>query len=238
MRTKILTTAAAFFFFGLFTSCHKFWQIEGNHHVITQTRNVSEFNEIVSEGDFDVAVVNDSTKELSVEAEENLLPFIETYVSNNKLIVRTKRNKNIKNHYRIIINVRSPQISGLHLSGSGKIKADTLKANEINIKLSGSGNINLAAKCGTINAYISGSGEINISGTSDKTNFDISGSGNINSYLLSQNSCYADIDGSGNIYASVEKYISVDISGSGNLHYYGNPAVETHIKGSGKVIHH
>ncbi|MDD5570005.1 MAG: DUF2807 domain-containing protein [Bacteroidales bacterium] len=238
MKTKILTIAAASLLSVLFTSCYKFWRIEGNHHVVNQNRNVPEFYEIVSEGDFYVSVINDSIKELSVEAEENLLPFIETFVSDNKLIVRTKRGKNIKNHNRMIIKVRSPQISGLHLSGSGKIEADTLKTNELTVKISGSGNIDLGAKCGTINANISGSGEINISGTSDKTNFDISGSGNINSYFLSQNLCYASIDGSGSIYATVEKYISVNISGSGNFHYYGNPTVETHIKGSGKVVRH
>lgn len=236
--TTILLFSAALTGLLYFTSCTKFHAIEGNHNVVTETRNLNSFSELRSEGSFDVYVIQDSEFYVKVEAEENLLPYIETDISGEELVIKTKDHRNLKNHSTIKLFVHTPSVNSLTLEGSGKIDCDSISENNLNIRLEGSGKIFLAqVNCNKIKTKISGSGEVEISGTANETDFDISGSGDIHSYNLLQDTCYADISGSGDMYINVVKFLDVKISGSGKVHYYGNPDVNTNITGSGAVIH-
>lgn len=220
------------------TSCTNFHAIDGNHNVVTETRNVSSFTELCSEGSFDVYLIHDTVCYVQVEAEENLLPYIDTDVNGDELVIKTHDHRNLKPHNTIKIFVHAPGVNSVTLEGSGKIDCDSISESNFNIHLDGSGDIFIdMATCDKIKTKISGSGEVNISGTANETDFNISGSGDINSYGLVQDTCFADISGSGDMYVNVNKLLDVHISGSGKVHYYGNPVVNTDITGSGEVIH-
>jgi hypothetical protein len=236
--TAILLFSSALVSFVYFTSCTNFIGIEGNHNVVTETRNVSSFTELRSEGSYDVYLIQDTVFYVKVEAEENLLPYIITDISGEELVIRTKEHKNLKNHTTIKIYVHAPSVSSMTLEGSGKIDCDNISVNDLTIHLDGSGNIYLdQAICDKLETKISGSGQVELSGTVNETDFNISGSGDINSYGLVQDTCFADISGSGNMFVNVNKLLEVQITGSGEVHYYGNPVVNSDITGSGEVVH-
>lgn len=236
--TAIILFSSALFSLIYLTSCTNFHAIEGNHNVVTETRNVSAFTELRSEGSFDVYLIKDSVCYVQVEAEENLLPYIDTDVNGDELVIKTHDHRNIKENYTIKIYVHSSAVNSITLEGSGKIDCDTVIVNNFSIHLDGSGEILVnQALCDKMKTKISGSGEVSITGVSNETDFDISGSGDIHSYGFVQDSCFADISGSGSMYLTVEKFLDVHITGSGTVHYYGNPVVNTDITGSGVVIH-
>ncbi|MFH0866862.1 MAG: head GIN domain-containing protein [Bacteroidota bacterium] len=236
--TAILLFSSALVSFVYLTSCTNFHAIEGNHNVVTETRNISSFTELRSEGSYDVYLIHDSVFYAQVEAEENLLPYIITEISGGELVIKTHEHKNLKNHTTIKIFVHAPSANSLTLEGSGKIDCDSISEDNLKIFLDGSGNIFLGkAECDKIKTKISGSGEVDLSGTANETDFNISGSGDINSYNLVQDTCYADISGSGDMYINVNKFLDVHITGSGTVHYYGTPVVNSDITGSGMVIH-
>jgi len=218
-------------------SCFHLNDIEGNYNLVTTTRSVGSFTGVESCGDLQVKIVSDSTWFVEIEGEENLIPYIETDVNNGILRIETQHRRNLDPNYPIIIYVHTPTLASVELSGSGSISSDTLNTPNLDIRLSGSGNINLPVVATDVDATISGSGDIFLSGSSVSADFEISGSGDIHAYTFPVSECMADISGSGSMYVNVSDLLDVVISGSGNVHYQGNPIVSVSIIGSGQVIH-
>lgn len=212
-------------------------KIEGNYHVTTEERAVSSFTQLTSEGDYDVYYSYSPNYSVSIEAESNLIPFIQTDIKGNDIVIRTQRNKRFDNHFPIKVFVQAPYINEVSLSGSGKIEIDSATTESFTMVVSGSGSINAAIYTSSFTSKVSGSGHIYLTGYADQTDIDISGSGNIDSYDFIQGTCNADISGSGKMKVYVNDVLNAHISGSGTIYYRGNPQVNSHITGSGRIIH-
>jgi len=215
-----------------------FWNcVDGNGNITSARRVIGDFSKVENSGEFIVDVTIGPVNRVIVEADDNLLSYIETYIQGNTLVIETQNNHCIKSREPIHVYVITPVLSELKLSGSGVIYCDSLTTNEISLVLTGSGDIDAAGiNANLVEAVIEGSGEINISGTAVNTNFIIEGSGNIKSLNLEQDKCIASILGSGNIYAFVNESLDALIEGSGNVIYKGDPAIVSEILGSGRVI--
>jgi hypothetical protein len=238
----------------MLSGCYKWHHVEGNYNVETENRQLPDFKEVHNEGEFDVYIIQDGLSEVEIEAESNLIPLIRTRIEGSALVIDTK--DDLDPNFSMNVYVHTGEIREIRLSGSGKVEADSIVTEDIDIdlsgsgymffggtgdfvdcKLSGSGDIDLDLECNTLEADISGSGSINVTGTADEGDFGISGSGSINAYELILQECHAGISGSGSMYLTVEDHLYVDISGSGSVFYLGTPSVDTHITGSGSVIH-
>lgn len=256
MKTKNVTLALLLLMAGLiFTGCYTPWHhVEGNYDVTTETRQVGNFHQVVNEGEFDVYIIQDGLEEVVIEAESNLIPLIRTQIEGSALVIDTK--DNLQSHYPMKVYVHAKEIDEVTLSGSGLMHAEDIVTGDVEISLSGSGNIlffgtaqdvkcsisgsgsmDLGLTCMELNADISGSGEMEVVGAGNKGDYDISGSGSIRAYDFILQECYANISGSGSIYVNVEDYLNVDISGSGSVYYIGTPVIESKITGSGSIIH-
>jgi hypothetical protein len=203
-----------------------------------QTRQVSGFNGIASSGSFNVHVKIDGTESLKLIAAANVINDIETVVENNKLMIRFK--KDISWHHnvgKIDVYVTAKALNDLSNSGSGNIKVDgELHSDDVNLKISGSGNITSSVKSNELHASISGSGSINLTGNSSNADLVISGSGEIRASQFKAETTAVRISGSGNAHITADKAISAHISGSGNLTYSGNAStIDIRTTGSGRV---
>lgn len=211
--------------------------IDGNNNPTTETRNVSYFTGVISRGCFDVRIIQGSTSEVVINAESNLLQFIETQVRGNNLVIKTHNSRRLNNHRSMIITITMPEIDKIELDGSGTITADAVDAQELDINLSGSGQIDLDISVDHLYGTISGSGHVNLSGFANYGKLNISGSGKLDARNLIQDRCIARISGSGRMYVFVNDFLDATISGSGDIYYDGNPSITSHISGSGRVIH-
>jgi hypothetical protein len=211
-------------------------RIEGNNKVISKTREVSSFNEVVSMGNFNVTITIADSTSLIVSAEENLFPFIITSVRGQKFYAEVKEDYQLDNNKPIEIILTTPNLEGVKLTGSGVILCDSLATDLFSAEITGSGVIEFSkVTAKDVIGDILGSGEIFISGETDRSEFYISGSGNIQCLDLFQTDCYSNISGSGNVYTHVNDYLEVDISGSGSVYYTGSPEIDSYITGSGEV---
>jgi hypothetical protein len=220
----------------LATGCIEQFNIRGNGMEATEERVVPIFNKVKSSGSFDVVITNGEQFEVLVNAEENILPYIETTVSGNTLLIDIPGIHNVRNRLPMNVFITIPELKGVKQSGSGNITTDYFTTQRMELFISGSGSISTEVNADVVDASISGSGWMLISGGAGESNLNISGSGNINSSGLAVLRCNALISGSGNMQVKAEKSIFARISGSGNLYYYGNPRIETSISGSGKII--
>jgi Putative auto-transporter adhesin, head GIN domain len=222
----------------IFSSCYDFHLrcIRGNGNLIEEIRNNDNFSSIISTGSFDIFISHDTVFEVLVEAEENLLQYIETEVVGSKLYIEERDNRCLRTTYPIVVRIKVPEVTSIDLTGSGDIVCDSINTEIFDIDLVGSGDIRANVWADFIEVDLTGSGEINLTGEADQTDFSIPGSGNIRTLDLLQNECYASIPGSGNIYVNVSEFLEVRISGSGNVYYLGNPVIDYQISGSGDII--
>lgn len=218
------------------SSCIEDIRIKGNGIQATEGRIVSEFAKLKSSGSFEVHITKGDEFEVIVSADENVIQYIDTYVSGGVLRLETRGTLSIQNKLPMEIFITTPVLEGIKLSGSGNITTDYFYSDEMDVILSGSGKIKTAFETDKADINISGSGEIELSGFAQKADFRISGSGNIDAVDLSTVDCFTSTSGSGDMWVSIERFLEAKISGSGNVYYYGEPNIETHISGSGNVL--
>ncbi|MEO6894914.1 MAG: head GIN domain-containing protein [Ginsengibacter sp.] len=215
--------------------------IKGDGQLKKETRALSEFSSISSRGSIEVKITKGQPGKIEVEADENLLPYIETNVENGKLIIQTKKNINIKSASKMVVYVNMTLIKSLQVSGSGNIDANGIfKGDDASeFIVSGSGNIHFSsASFKNVSFSISGSGNITAKGGSaDDLSVSVRGSGNVYVSDISAENVEAKISGSGNTKVSASKSLSANISGSGNIFYQGNATdISSKVNGSGKLI--
>jgi hypothetical protein len=220
---------------GIFFSC-----LKGNGITTEQERLLGEFSGVISEGDYDVFIVIDTVYKAVIEADENLIPYIRTIVKNDKLVLDngTRRCLQNRSDEPIRITVHTPDMFFVALEGSGMIYSDWLiYVDYLRVELTGSGIIDLRdIDAIELDVMLSGSGEIELWGIAGSGDLNIPGSGKIKAYHLEQDECSATISGSGDMYVFVYDFLDANISGSGNIFYRGNPHINVKITGSGSLI--
>ena len=221
------------------SSCDwNFWKkIRGSGVVLEEIRTVAFFNSLDMGISADIFFSKGDVQSLRIVGDDNILPHIDTDVRGDGVLEISSR-KNYRTDVGIKIYVVMLQINGLILSGSGTIQGQSpFATNGLELKITGSGNMDMAVDANEIESLISGSGPINLRGTALFHRIEIPGSGNMNALNLITNRCEITISGSGDCHVFVNSVLDVVISGSGNVYYMGSPgSVTTNITGSGQVI--
>jgi hypothetical protein len=195
-------------------SCAVFSE-RGSGIVVTESREVNDFNEIVLEGSGGVIVEVTGDESLSIEAEDNIIPLLETEVRNGRL--RLGSGSSISPTTEIIYTITAATLDGVVISGSGNVSVTGLESADFRVEISGSGNVETAGTVAdTLSVSISGSGEY------DGEDL-VAADGNVN------------VDGSGNAVVNVTGSLDISLSGSGNIEYIGSPSVNVDKSGSGSV---
>lgn len=222
-----------------FSSCHyiRDEEIDGNGISSTQERSLGDFHSIRAMGGMDVTVSQAPTSSLKIEADENLLEYIETRNDGGSIEIYTKDGFDLDPKFGIKIYATAPTFNDLEVSGSGKIKSTgkITSTSELNAEISGSGDILLEADAPKIRTKISGSGSSTLKGTTRDFSAHISGSGDVRCFELLSENTEIDIAGSGDAEVYASRTLDVDIAGAGDVRYKGNPSVKQNIAGSGNI---
>ena len=120
-----------------FTSCDK--KVTGEGPVVTTDRTVTQFSAIDISIPADVYYYTGTGYKVQIQAQQNITDLIETNVSGTTLQIRWDRNNvNIRSK-GIRINVTSPNVNSMRMSGSGNIYAPVqIEAENFQLQLSGS----------------------------------------------------------------------------------------------------
>jgi len=217
------------------TGCQS--SVTGSGDAVEETREVSGFTGVALAGIGELTIELGDEEALRIQAEENLLEYIETEVKNEMLEIRIQSGINLKptKPLRFYLTVKS--LNTIALSGSGEIQVPDLVASQFRVSISGSGYVTMGTLDGDALTVInSGSGSLEIAGGQvDKQNITISGSGKYRADDLVSDAVQITISGSGDVTVWAMETIDGQISGSGTVKYYGRPQTSVSSSGSGVI---
>lgn len=216
-------------------------KIRGNGEMVTEERQLGPYDEVSVSGWFDVELTEGNEGDLTLYGEENLLEYLETEVKGGKLTIKTRLGYRLQpsswKSGGIKITVPVEDINALSMSGSGDIRGKTrLRAEHMELGMSGSGDMQLSVDAGSMEVTLSGSGDIELQGTCGTLEVRVSGSGDVSAYGLEAREVDAMVSGSADIQVMATESLKARVSGSGDITYRGNPGkIDTKTSGSGDV---
>jgi len=239
MKDKRLILITVFIIPILISAC-MFSVIRGSGVMTSETRQVNDFERVDLSGVGTIYITQGNEETLTIEAENNILTEIESTVRNGTLTIGFG-----DQNWPDIVQPTEPikyyltlkELTGLNISGAGRVEIDDLDTTQLDINSSGAGDIEineLIAK--DLNVVLSGAGSCKIiGGEVTDQNITISGAGNHKASDLQSQVTNVSVSGMGSVEVWVLDALDVGISGAGNVEYYGSPSVSQDISGAGRV---
>lgn len=210
---------------------------QGSGVVITETRQVSNFDRVSLNGIGDLTLVQGDSESLQIEAEDNVIKNITTEVRNGTLYIGFER-KTILPTKPVKFYLTMRDIHDLETKGVSNVKAESVQTDRLHIGISGTGNIEIEdLSASSLEISISGAGNFSSSGKVDQQEINLSGAGNFNGEDLQSKTAKVTITGLGKVTLWVTENLDVTISGTGGVDYYGEPQVSQQISGLGDINH-
>jgi hypothetical protein len=190
----------------------------GSGVVATDRRELSGFDRIKVSGSATVDVTIGSEWSVVVEADDNILPLIETVVTGGTLDIGTKSGASFLTSSQIRVSITMPALQAVDISGSGQLSAPGIGDSQ------------------HLTVDVSGSGQVSISGVADEVGVTVSGSGEFDGRQFETARATVSISGSGEVVVWATERLDAEVSGSGSVRYIGDPAqLSTDVSGSGSI---
>lgn len=212
-------------------------RIEGSGRAIDEVRTVGAFGGLVIDGPIDARLKAAAADRVTVHADDNIAPLIETRVVDGKLVIGLAPQTAYRTRTRTHVLVEFRELSSLQVRGSGDVRADRIKASIFETTIRGSGDVRIdALDSEALALSISGSGDFMVAGRAAKLGVVVVGSGDVRADKLEAREVAVRIRGSGDVYVHAIDSLQVDIAGSGDVRYRGDPKLSKKIAGSGELL--
>jgi hypothetical protein len=210
-----------------------------------ETREVSDFDRVVFSGFGELAIRQGEAESLTVEAEDDIMPKIETRVSDGTLFIGYRHGGilDILNWTTLVgsglsikFSLAVKKLTGLECSGAGNTVAAALATDHLHLKLSGAGNITFdQLTTERLEVELTGAGSINVSGKVTEQKIRCSGVGSYRAGSLESQKAAVRLSGAGSATVWVKDELEAEVSGVGSVEYYGTPRVRQGVHGVGSV---
>ena len=221
----------------LLINCSKDQVVVGSNNIITQEKQLSAYDRIEVLGSYDVIFTDGEVGKIKINAPDNILPLIQTEVSDGLLKIGAEKNRyKVKEPIIIYVPVDS-HLKQVDIKGSADIYSEkNLETKALNVGIYGSGDARLTVDVSSLALEVVGAGDIRVSGRAKDLSIDINGSGDVEVPNLKAEKAVININGSGGVSAYVTENVDISIAGSGDVTIKGNPKkVKRIINGSGRV---
>lgn len=209
------------------SSCFK-----GTGDIVMEQRNISkDVTTIVTEDNINIVITQGNDVSLVLEGGENLLPYINTEISESVLSLSSDNKCGMfrDNTIPITVYLTIPNLIKIDYTGQGVITS----ANRLNFpsfefdSFSGTGSVNLDMNVDKLDIkQHSGPSDITITGEVDDMYVYTLGQGWFYLEGVVVNTAHVNHSGIGDVFVNVTNKLSVEMRSRGSVYYLGNPKVE------------
>ena len=212
---KRFTIALTFALSALFVLSGCIHGVHGSGVRKTEKRDLAAFTSIETNGAFEVEVNCQKPASFEIEADDNIVPLVQTEVKNG--ILRVSTTKGYSSSGGIMLRINVPDLESLKSTGAGKFRVSDLKNDNFEIQSIGAA---------TVIA----------SGQTKSLKIGSTGAGKIDAHNLRADSAEVSVTGAAGVDVYATDQLDVTVSGAGRVTYSGNPKVKKNVSGAGQVI--
>jgi hypothetical protein len=210
----------------------------GSGNVVEETREVSGVSgvNLATIGDMTIELGN--TESLRIEAEENLMDYLETGVRGGKLTIETSSNVRLEPTKPIHYTLTVTSLDRIEISSVGDIEAPDLEADQFSINISSTGDLTMGElRTNELDVDMSSTGSVDIAGGEVATqNLSSSSTGNYTAQDLASDEAEVRLNSTGSATIWVRETLKANLSSTGDLRYRGDPTVDATTSSTGDVI--
>ncbi|MCP9750776.1 head GIN domain-containing protein [Ferruginibacter sp. HRS2-29] len=217
----------------LFSSCDS---ESGSGHVITQKRSATGFTKLSVSSGIEVEL-RKGPGSVTVEADDNLMEFIETEVENGTLKIGIKDHTSLHDvHIRVFVTANDISSIKASSAASVEVKDPLVSSGTVSLDASSAASITTSVEAPEVHMEASSASEIKVSGRTRNVNANSSSASTIKAFeLLSENTVAEASSGSSiDVFASVS--IEANASSGSDIDYKGAAAVVKKQESSGGSV--
>ena len=213
--------------------------------MLTEKREVSDFNQINLRGYGELFITQGEQESLTIQADEDVLPTIKTSVDDGELRIDiiTDWVEKISSFFtrgiygqRIRFDLTVKELTNLEIIGAARVKVKGLQSEEFAVKLGGAADITIdSLKTKRLKAELPGAGMLKIAGKTTDQSVIVSGAGTYEAPHLESQSADIQLTGLGKATVWAVEELDATLIGLGSIEYYGDPKVTKSIQGLGSV---
>lgn len=234
--------------------------VQGSGNVISETREVSDFEEVEVCCGMQLVLKQGDETQLTLEADDNILPQIETAVRSGTLTVRFRTNVTFLN-FRLsqpaTVYLQMPTIHGVTISGGGSLETERIETDRVTLEFSGGSHgmigdlqaesVDLLASGGsqvevdtvdadTLDVEVSGGGRTTINGgTVTNQRVVASGGSRYLAAAVEGETAKLEVSGGGEANVWVTESLDVEASGGSTVEYRGSPTIDQQLSGGSEL---
>jgi hypothetical protein len=201
--------------------------VGGSGEIVTEERSVGDFTSIDLDYPAEVTITQGDAYSVSVTADDNLLPQLETNVDDGELQIRnSERNfgQRVNPSETVVIVITVVDLSAVRFDSAGSLTIDGYSGDALQIELNGAGKISLNdLEVTNLDLQLDGAGSLEASGSAAVLVVDLDGLGSLSAGALAVQTARVTVDGAGSATVRVEDRLEVFIDGLGSVNYYGSP---------------
>jgi len=190
--------------------------VTGSGKLARDVRSVPAFRGIELQASVDLEFRVGSPQRVEIVADDNILPFITTTVSDGSLRIGTgKQSFSTRTPLRAV--VVAPDLGALAIRGSGDAVIDGIANRSFAVSIEGSGDVRVTGKSASVAVSIKGSGDVTAK------------------HLIGDSVAVA-VSGSGDVCVHATQSVTATVNGSGAITIHGKPkSVHRKVNGSGEI---
>lgn len=212
--------------------------VRGSGVVVDEDRDINDVSgvQLAMSGTLHITMGNSDS--LRIEAEDNLLQYIQTDVIAGRLVIETRQGIQLENSRPINYYLTVAKLDAIAISSNGNIQTDDLQSTSFSVAISSSGNATISRLIAeSISVKISSSGNLEIlGGRVERQTIHISSSGEYRARDLAAAEANVSLTSSGTAIIRVSDHLSGRLSSSGDVYYIGNPDINVSMTSSGKTV--
>ena len=218
------------------TAMSCFAQVSGNGKITKEERKVSGFKAISVGNAIHLQIRQGSEEKVTVETDENILPYLKTEVTGGELHIGIKGNVNNASVLNVYVTVKALQEletgSAAQVKSEGNIETDDFKIS------SGSGSaVQMDLKCTNLKAYVSSGSAVVLEGSANAISAESSSGSSLvaSDFKSEKGNVEASSGAVAVIYAAKE--LKARVSSGANITILGNPSIRDTDSSSGGSVH-
>lgn len=237
-KIEILIIFSTFLSCGKKSSC-----LKSTGSNVTEIRALTaNISEIILKDNVNLVLTQGNNVLLKVEGGKNLLPYINTKIDGNTLVITNDNKCNVLRTYSkdITVYLTTPNINTINYTGYGNITStNTFTIDALNFETrNGTGSINLSLQVNKLKIIQhAGPADFTINGSANYTYIYTGGGGWFYLKNFASNSIHVNTNGEGDVQVNPIQKLLVELTSIGNVEYYSNPILTVSVHtGSGKII--